>query len=80
MDAALRLHASIEKELSEFVLDRNDLEETLPPLRRRDDDYDEIERCIKNLAIRPGYSATGCSNHAFSAEKEENLEHEQSMS
>ncbi len=49
----MRLHASIEKELSEFVLDRNDLEETLPPLRRRDDDYDEIERCIKKSRHSP---------------------------
>ena len=56
LDAAQNLYTVIENERKEFVLDRNAVEESLPPLRRKDDDFDEIERCIKNLAIRPGYS------------------------
>ncbi len=61
LSAAQDLYTVIEKERKEFVLDRASIEESLPPLRRKDDDFDEIERCIKNLAIRPGYSVTSYS-------------------
>ena len=56
LSAAQNLYTVIENERKDFVLDRTAVEESLPPLRRKEDDFDEIERCIKNLAIRPGYS------------------------
>ena len=44
----------------EFSIGRDAVRELLPPLRRAEEDVDEVERCIQHLSSRPGY----CS-HAY---------------
>ena len=56
--ATEELYRKIERERSELSLDRNELNEILPPLRRTEDDALEVERCMINLATRPGYCSS----------------------
>jgi len=60
---AQELFLSIEKEKNDLKLDRGVMEGTLPPLRRQENDYEEVERCLKNLTTRPGYCANPTHPH-----------------
>jgi hypothetical protein len=54
-EESLRL-LEVARDSGAFEIDKEVVRDMLPPLRKNDADVEEVQRCIRHLSSRPGYS------------------------